>query len=175
MTSSDTGRLHSAFQAFFIAYINRHHIRLEAEATGFDTQPFNKLLSKTELWLKAELKSADNFLRFFEAYADWRDEVHAGDTLSGNIFELTCSALYVAADLLLHGDNDDMPVLLNMVDELHSLMTELGGDGEGLSQYWQSLQQELTGHQSQIHARPLPMNVFKWLQQQEVSLFGLTN
>lgn len=165
---------HAAFAAT-ICVINAPHLDLVSEQHSIDVQPHEQLRNKMLAWLRGELKSEANFRRFFDAFAEWREQLDEQDSLAFQCFELANLALYSACEILLdQHDGDDQTLLMGAIDDIHQQIELLGGDGAGLRQYWQAIQSEWQSLSEQIKQRPLPKSFFQWLNEHDVSLFGLS-
>lgn len=165
---------HAAF-ATSICHINAPHIRLMAEQYSIDVVPHEQLRSKVVSWLRGELKSEANLRRFFDDFAEWREQLIDDGSLAYACFELTNAALYSAAESLLdQHEGDDETLLIGTIADLHQQIDELGGDGDGLRQYWRAIQSEEQTQRAHIKQRPLPRAYFQWLAEHDVSLFGVT-
>lgn len=162
----------SAFSTL-IAVLNIPHIRLLCEHAGTDPEPYLKLCSKVLSFLRGELRSEANLLRFHDAFCDWRQQLAEDDSLNGRIADLSCSALYSAVESLFDPECDDTGLLLGGINELYDELADLGGDADGLRRYWQSLQQEFHEQIADNARRPLPQAFFRWLAETDTSLFGL--
>ena len=162
----------SAF-SLMIATLNTPHILLWCDGQQLDSTPFLKLRQKLQAYLRGELKSESNLLRFFDAFCDWKDDQPEEDSLNYRIVQLTQSALYSATEALFDPECDDAELLTGAVAELYDEMDALGGETSDLRHYWQSLSSELDSLLSDTASRPLPAAYFRWLSEADASLFGL--
>ena len=156
-----------------VACINAPHVKLWCEENHTEPGPFERLQAKVLSYLRAELKSLDNLKRFFDEFYEWRQQQPLNDTLNDRIADLACAALYSACETLLDPECDDVELILNSIEELYAEVDALGGDVEGLRDYWQALQQELNELVTDKAQRPLSKDWFRWLTDTSVSLFGL--
>lgn len=169
-----TTSLQQAAFAAAICVINAPHLHLVGEQQSIDPQPHEQLRHKMLAWLRGELKSEANFRRFFDAFADWREQLQSDHSLAYDCLELTNAALYSACEILLdQHDGDDQALLLGAIANIHQDIDDLGGDAEGLREYWNAIQQEWLALCLQIKQRPLPKAYFQWLAEHDVSLFGV--
>ncbi|ASP39748.1 hypothetical protein CHH28_14175 [Bacterioplanes sanyensis] len=166
-----TDRYTIAAQAFSIAWLCQPHLHMLAEHRQLDIQPYTKLLNKTQSWLQGELKSGTNLQRFFEAFADWREQLTFEDTLADSIADLSNAALFCATEACLAEANEEEWQLLCQF--LQQLQHTEGLDGSGLEQYWQELTQELLATLPEQVQRPLPKDFFLTLRQQPITPFGV--
>ncbi len=162
----------SAF-SLMIATLNTPHILLWCDGQQLNSTPFLKLRQKLQAYLRGELKSESNLLRFFDAFCEWKDSQPEEDSLNYRIAQLTMAALYSATETLFDPECDDMELLTGSVAELYDEMDALGGETTALRDYWQSLSSELDSLLSDNASRPLPAAYFRWLSEADVSLFGL--
>lgn len=170
MSMTQTQR--AAFAAF-IATTNSAHITLWCEETGVSPEPFRKLNAKVLSFLRGELRSMDNLMRFFDAFQEWRAEQHDNDTLNYAIAELCSSALYASVEALADPECDDTALLEGAIMAIYDDIAELGGDAEGLRDYYRELKGELFEVVAEKAQRPLGKNWDAWLNTVDVSLFGL--
>ncbi len=156
-----------------IAAINLPHIAMWAEQ-GQDVSPFLKLLQKQKAFLTGELKSEANLLRFFEDFSTWRQNIDYDDSLSRQICELSCAALYSSVESLQDPECDDTLLLTGFIDQIYNDMDDMGAETGDLKGYWIDIQSELKTNLKPIKQRPVNRDFFKWLTSHDVSLFGLS-
>ncbi|MCD8524170.1 MAG: hypothetical protein LRY72_18205 [Saccharospirillaceae bacterium] len=156
-----------------VASINLPHISFWCEQQGCDPEPYRKLLSKVLSFLRGELKSEANLLRFHESFSEWRLAQDEEDSLSYRILEASCAALYSATETLFDAECDDIDLLCQSLAAIYDEMDELGAETADLREYWQSLQSEWRDMITESSRIPLPKAFFMWLKEADVSLFGL--
>lgn len=162
----------AAFAAF-IATANAAHITLWCEETGASPDPYRKLNSKILSFLRGELRSLDNLMRFFDAFQEWRAAQTDDGTLNYVITELCCSALYASAEAIADPECDDSALLEGAILAVYDDLAELGGDAAGLQAYYQDLKEEFLQVVPETSQRPLGRAWESWLKGIDVSLFGL--
>ncbi len=158
-----------------IASINLPHIHFWCEQQNGDPEAYRKLLSKVLSYLRGELKSEANLLRFHEAFSEWRLAQNEEDSLSYRILEASCAALYSATETLFDAECDDLELLRQSLSVIYDEMDELGAETGDLREYWQSLQSEWRDMITDSSRIPLPKAYFAWLKEADVSLFGLAD
>ena len=158
-----------------LAVINAPHVSFWSETQHNSAEPYQKLQTKLLAWLRGELKSEANLLRFHEAFCDWRDAQPEDDSLAWRLLQFCCAALHSACETLFDPECDDTELLLGSLEALWAEMNELGAETGDLRQYWHSLQQELPDLIKDNTRLPFPKAWFAWLQEADVSLFGLSN
>lgn len=166
-----TERYAIAAQAYALAWLNTPHLNMLAEHRQLDTSPYAKLLRKTESWLAGELKSEANLQRFFEQFADWREQLELQDSLTDAIVDLCNAALFTATEACLAEANEEEWQLVT--GYLQQLQQTPGLDSEGLQQYWQDVSHELLQTLGDKVQHPLPKAFFMCLRQQPVTTFGI--
>lgn len=162
-----------AAYAAFIATINAPHITLWCDEHDQTEDPFRKLNQKVLSYLRGELKSMDNLMRFFDAFQEWRADQQDDHSLNYAITELCCSALYASVEALADPECDDIDLLNGAIASIYAELAELGGDADGLSAYFAELQQEFMTVVTEKSQRPLSKAWDNWLRDAPVSLFGL--
>ena len=158
-----------------IAVINSPHVRFWCGTQNSSDEPYQKCQTKLLSWLRGELKSEANLLRFHDDFCTWRDAQPEADSLAWRLLQLCCAALHSACETLFDPECDDIDLLLGSMEALWAEMEELGAETSDLRQYWHSLQEELLGIVKDNTRLPLPKAWFQWLQEADVSLFGLSN
>ncbi|GGY41049.1 hypothetical protein GCM10011297_12580 [Bacterioplanes sanyensis] len=159
-----------AARAFTLTQLCWPHLLMLAEHRELDIHPATKLLNKTNSWLRGELKSEANLQRFFDDFADWREQLEQHDSLADDIADLTLSSLFCAAEACLGGASEEDWQLLQQW--LQQLQQTSPLEGEPLHAYWNELmseQDELLGEEPQ---KPLAKAYFHWLAQQPATPFG---
>lgn len=156
-----------------VAKFNAPHVQLWCEQNDSSIEPFNKLQTKLQSYLRAELKSLDNLHRFFDEFYQWRQEQPLNDTLNDRIADLACAALYSATEGMFDPECDDTDLILQTLNSLYDEMDELGADTSDLRQYWLELQNELSELVTSSSQRPLSKDWFRWLSDTTVSPFGM--
>lgn len=159
--------------ATLVARINLPHLLMEKDA-GNDIQPFEKLLTKQLAFLRGELKSQANLIRFHDDFDLWRQQRDSDDSLAARITELCCAALHSAVETLLDPECDDTALLIGNIGDLHDEMDALGANTEGLRQYWQDIQNEFNAEFANLKQLPVNKGYFQWLIEMDVSLFGVS-
>ena len=160
--------------ALSLATINQPHIALLKEQ-GVDVAPYQKLLQKQRSYLSGELKSEANLLRFFEQFSEWRQAQPLDANLNDRIADLCCASLYGSVEMMHDSECDDIELLYGYVDQLFAEIDELGGESETLAQYFEDIKSELSEHLNNVSQRPVKKEFFKWLDEQDISLFGLSS
>ena len=160
--------------AFLIARVNQPHIDLAADSGYSDMSHLNKLLQKTSAYLRGELKSEANLLRFHEAFCEWREQLPDADNLNEAIIQLISSAAYSAVESLFDPECDDTDLLINAVNEIYADMKDAGSDTADFEEYFTSLLDACAEVVNENAARPLPAAYFDLLKQADASLFGLS-
>jgi len=155
-----------------LATINRAHVDLWQE-NGQDAKPFAKLLSKQTAFLRGELKSRDNLMRFFNDFSEWRSSLDLNDELGDSIVDLACSALYASVESVFDEESDDVGLMNTYVHQLQDELIEVAPDYDGLREYLQDIEQEFVADFAQLKQIPISKSYFQWLAGLEVSLFGL--
>lgn len=158
-----------------IANINSPHVQFWGEIHNTDIEPFSKLLTKALSFVRGELKSEANLLRFHDEFCTWREAQQEDDSLAYRILELCAAALHSTCESLFDKECDDTELLQGSVDSIWAEMEELGSETQDLRLYWQDIQGELNeiiGDNSQI---PFPKAYFQLLKETDVSLFGLAD
>lgn len=158
-----------------LAVINAPHVSFWCETQHNSAEPYQKLQTKLLAWLRGELKSEANLLRFHDAFCEWRDAQPEDDSLAWRLLQFCCAALHSACETLFDPECDDTELLLGSLEALWAEMDELGAETSDLRQYWHSLQQELPDLIKDNTRLPFPKAWFVWLQEADVSLFGLSN
>lgn len=158
-----------------IAAVNAPHVAFWCDQLDVRNEHFPKLLSKTLSFLRGELTSEANLLRFHDAFYEWRQQQDEQDNLAYRVMELSCAALHCACETLFDHECDDTELLLGSIESLYDEMDELGADTHDLRTYWQDIQRELSDIVPSNSQIPLPKAYFKWLSELDVSLFGLGN
>lgn len=158
---------------YALCRINQDHIDLWCEHNQQTFAPFSQLSRKVESYLRGELKSLPNLERFHEAFALWRDELIQDDTLAYQIAELTCSALYCAAESILDPECDDIELLQNNVAEIYRDMESLTDNVPQLREYFTDICQGLQQQLDDSSRPPLAGDFFRFIDQCDASLFGL--
>lgn len=160
-----------------IARINQPHVALFAEgddSNGADISTFTKLMNKQMAFLRGELKSRDNLMRFFNDFSEWRNELELDDDSLGDaIVDLTLSALYASVESVFDPESDDVELLNDFVVRCQDEMVELDSDYAGLKDYFADIQQEFTDQFGAVRQIPVGKVYFDWLKELDVSLFGL--
>lgn len=156
-----------------LASINQAHLQFWQESQGIDCAPYFKLLSKVLNFLRGELKSENNLMRFYDEFYQWRDTLMAQDNLAYRIVELCNSALYSSVESLFDPECDDSELLLGSLADCWAEMAELGAETHEMQNYWQELQQQLQTLVTSQSRIPLSKAYFTFLQEADVSLFGL--
>src|SRR5690606_5403143 len=80
--------------------INAPHVSFWAETQHSSAEPYQKLQTKLLAWLRGELKSEANLLRFHEAFCEWRDAQPEDDSLAWRLLQFCCAALHSACETL---------------------------------------------------------------------------
>src|SRR5690606_3240140 len=83
-----------------LAVINAPHVSFWCETQHNSAEPYQKLQTKLLAWLRGELKSEANLLRFHEAFCDWRDAQPEDDSLAWRLLQFCCAALHSACETL---------------------------------------------------------------------------
>jgi len=162
-----------AAMAYLIVRTNHPHILLAEEVSGLQPAPLNKLMQKTEAWLRGELKSEANLLRFFEEFCSWRDTLPEPQNLNDQIVQLVITAMYATIEALMDPECDDSDLLNGAVNDIYSEIQDEGADTMELQEYFTGLQNELNAVVSNTAVRPLPKTYFELLKEADASLFGL--
>ncbi|MEN9464683.1 MAG: hypothetical protein RL217_864 [Pseudomonadota bacterium] len=158
-----------------LAQINSPHVQFWQEHQNIDCAPYFKFLSKHLSFLRGELKSEANLLRFHEDFMNWRENLAEADNLAFRILELCNACLHSALESLFDPDCDDMALILGSLTALWDEMDELGHNSQELRLYWQELEAEILAQVGQKAQRPLAKDYFLLLKDADVSLFGLGN
>lgn len=158
-----------------LAQINAPHVQFWQEHQNIDCAPYVKFLSKHLSFLRGELKSEANLLRFHDEFMTWRETLTEADNLAFRILELCNACLHSALESLFDPDCDDMALILGSLTALWDEMDALGHDTQDLRHYWQELQAEILEQVSAKAQRPLAKDYFLLLKNADVSLFGLAS
>ncbi len=156
-----------------IASINSAQVQLWAEHAQVDTAPYSKLLSKVLSYLRGELKSQANLLRFHDEFYAWREQQEGEDSLAYRILELCNAALYSAVESLFDPDCDDLELLEASLESNWDEMIELGAEVSDLRSYWADIRSEVLSIVTDKRQLPLPKEYFALLKDADVSLFGI--
>jgi len=151
------------------------HVLLESDERKQEFGHWQKAVSKLRAFLAGELKSDANLERFYQAFSDWEATYETSDSLNGRITALVFSATHTAVAALFDEDSDDTQLIRGNIDELHQELGELGGDMQGLSQYWQELDAEWSQKLRDIQQRPVAAATLKEVLSTDVSIFGLSS
>lgn len=162
----------SALSAAF-ASINQAHVQFWQDSQEIDGAPYFKLLTKVLSFLRGELKSEANLLRFHDDFYQWREALEPADNLAYRILELCNAALHSAVESLFDAECDDTELLLGSLHDCWAEMAKLGADTQDLTDYWQDIQTELNAIVTDNSKIPLPKGYFALLKELEVSLFGM--
>lgn len=158
-----------------IAATNIPHIEFWAQHAQVDATAYNKLLSKVLSYLRGELKSQANLMRFHDEFSTWREQQTGEDSLAYRILELGSGALYSAVESLFDPECNDLELLEGVLDDCWQEMAELGGEVSDLRQYWAALKADILSEVSERRQLPLPKSYFTLLKDADVSLFGMGN
>ena len=153
--------------------INQPHIVFWCQHQHLDHEPFSKLLSKVQSYLRGELKSLSNLERFHEVFAEWRETLPADDSLGYEIAELCCASLYSAAETLLDDECDDIELIDGNIAAIYASMEGLTTDVDELQRYGRDIQQGLRDVLHDVSQRPVAKDYFLFVKECDISLFGL--
>lgn len=156
-----------------IAAINLPHIEFWAEHTQAETVPYTKLLTKVLSYLRGELKSQANLLRFHDEFYAWREQQTEEDSLAYRILELCNAAIYSSVESLFDPECNDIELLEGTLESCWIEMTELGAETSDLRNYWAELRAEILSYVSDKRQIPLPKEYFALIKDADVSLFGI--
>lgn len=156
-----------------LASINQAHLQFWQDSQAVDCAPYFKLLTKVLSFLRGELKSEANLLRFHDEFYQWREALEPADNLAYRILELCNAALHSAIESLFDKECDDTELILGSLDDCWTEMAELGADTQDLKEYWQEIQTELNAIVTENSKIPLPKDYFALLKELETSLFGV--
>lgn len=156
-----------------LAAINAPHVEFWGEHTQVDTAPYNKLLTKILSFLRGELKSQANLLRFHDEFYAWREQQTEDDSLAYRILELCNAALHSAVESLFDPECDDLDLLEGTLNNCWDEMAELGGEVSDLRNYWSEVKNEILASVSAKRQIPLPKEFFAVIKDADVSLFGI--
>lgn len=156
-----------------LASINQAHVQFWQDSQKIDCAPYVKLLSKVLSFLRGELKSEANLLRFHDEFYQWREALEPADNLAYRILELCNAALHSAIENLFDTECDDTELLLGSLNDCWEEMAELGADTQDLKDYWQEIQAELNAIVSANSKIPLAKDYFALLKDLDTSLFGM--
>ena len=152
----------------------RAHAELEEDQQNQEFTEWKKLLNKLRAYIGGELKSSSNLERFYMEFCEWEESFTPSDSLNGRITDLVFSATHAASNALFDDECDDSELIRKTVGELHEELTELGGDGTGLAEYFHNLDIEWTNLLRDIQQRPVAQSVIKEVCSTDVSVFGLS-
>jgi len=152
----------------------RAHAELEELQQNQEFAEWKKLVNKLRAYLSGELKSSSNLERFYMEFCEWEETFTPSDTLNGRITDLVFSATHAAANALFDDECDDSDLIRKTINELHNELTDVGGDGEGLSEYFQNLDIEWTNLLRDLRQRPVAQPLIKEVCSTDVSVFGLS-
>lgn len=158
-----------------IAAINLPHIEFWAEHTQAETVPYNKLLTKVLSYLRGELKSQANLLRFHDNFYAWREQQTEEDSLAYRILELCNSAIYSSVESLFDPECNDIELVEGTLNNCWDEMAELGAEVSDLRNYWSEIRAEILSLVTESRQLPLPKEFFTMLKEANVSLFGMGN
>lgn len=158
-----------------LAAINKNHIEFWAEHQQTSIAPYTKLLSKVLSFLRGELKSQANLLRFHDEFYDWREQQTEDDSLAYRIFELSNAALHSAVESLFDPECNDIELLQASLNQCWEEMTELGAETADLRNYWSDIRQEILNTVTEKRQLPLPKEYFTVIKEADVSLFGMAS
>lgn len=156
-----------------IAAVNAPHIRFWAEHTQSDTSAYTKLLTKILSFLRGELKSQANLLRFHDEFYAWREQQAEEDSLAYRVLELSNAALHSAVESLFDPECNDLELLQASLSQCWDEMTELGAETNDLRAYWADVKEEVLNNVTDKRQLPLPKEYFALIKEADVSLFGL--
>ncbi|MFY9180264.1 MAG: hypothetical protein WAO12_10890 [Venatoribacter sp.] len=156
-----------------LANINLPHLEFWQEAQQVDCLPYHKLLIKVLSFLRGELKSEANLLRFHDDFVTWRDGLDEADNLAFRIVDFCNACLHSALETLFDPECDDMALIEGSLASLWDEMEALGSSTNDLRQYWQDIKTEVLGAVGFKSQRPVAKAYFLALKEADVSLFGL--
>ena len=159
--------------ALSLAHLNQPHTFFWQESQQVDTAPYHKLLSKTLNFVRGELKSEANLLRFHDEFYQWREQLLPQDNLAYRLVELNNAALHSAVESLFDPECDDIDLLLGSLQERWDEYSALGAETDALLSYWQDIQHELNDILPSTCKLPFPKTYFALLKDTNVSLFGI--
>jgi|TARA_B100000676_G_scaffold305703_1_gene360440 hypothetical protein len=174
---SDTHLSPIARSAWCLALIDSciPHLTLEESETASNFDHWKKAISKLRAFISGELKSESNLERFYNAFSDWEATFENTDSLNGRISALVFSATHTAFAALFDEDSDDTSLIRGNINDLHQELEALGGDGEGLADYWKELDSEWTSALSNVKQRPISGAILRSLADVDTSPFGLSS
>ena len=156
-----------------LAAINSPHIQFWGEHTDTDTTPYTKLLTKVLSYLRGELKSQANLLRFHDEFYAWREQQNEEDSLAFRLLELSNAALHSAVESLFDPECNDVELLQASLNQCWDEMAELGAETADLRSYWADIKEEVLNSVSDKRQLPLPNEYFVLIKEADVSVFGL--